>query len=258
MTPQNPPSDTEPAIDVDRLTHHYQGGKRPALDAVSFSVHRGEIVGLLGPNGAGKTTTLHAVLGLLRPTAGAVRVFGHSPLTQRQLVMPRLNFAAADVDLPLNLLGRECLRIFAKLYGVRDEAAKIGELSERFTLAPLLKRAVGTLSSGEHMRLKICKALLNDPDLLVLDEPTLSLDPSMAKNVRDLLRQIQRDRQMAILHTSHNMSEVEAFCDRILFLHQGRLLAEGSSRDVLAKFSSHTLEELFIKITSSGELIDER
>ena len=226
------------------------------MDRVSFVVNRGEIVGLLGPNGAGKTTTLHAILGLLAPTSGTVHVFGSSPLTQRLKVLPRLNFVSADVDLPSNLVVAECLHVFAKLYGMRNVRARIDELVERFELAGLRKHLVGTLSSGEQTRLKLCKALLNAPDLLILDEPTLSLDPYMAQKVRTLLKAIQLERQLAILHTSHNMQEVEVFCDRILFLHQGKLLAEGSPREVLERFKGQTLDELFIRVATSGELFE--
>lgn len=241
-------------ISVQDLVHRYQRSERPAVDGLSFTVNRGEIVGLLGPNGAGKTTTLHIILGLLEPSAGTVEVFGSSPLTQRALVMPRLNFASVDVDVPTNLLVIECLQIFAKLYSVANASRVIDELMNRFELTDMRRQLIGTLSSGEQMRLKLCKALLNSPDLLILDEPTLSLDPYMAQKVRDLLKAIQRERTLSILHTSHNMREVEAFCDRILFLHQGRKLAEGPPAEVLQRYQSRSLDELFIRVATSGEL----
>ncbi len=242
------------AIQVSQLVYRYQRAERPAVDRLDFTVAGGEILGLLGPNGAGKTTTLHAILGLLTPTAGSVKVFGCSPLAERSRVMPRLNFASVDVDLPSNLLVAECLRIFAKLYGVHRDVRYSEELMERFRLIEVRRQRIGTLSAGEQMRLKLCKALLNRPDLLILDEPTLNLDPYMAQTVRELLKTIQRERGMAILHTSHNMQEVERFCDRILFLHQGRKLAEGSPSEVLARFGSRSLDELFIRVATSGEL----
>ena len=242
------------AIQVSQLVYRYQRAERPAVDGLDFTVAGGEILGLLGPNGAGKTTTLHAILGLLTPTAGSVKVFGCSPLAERSRVMPRLNFASVDVDLPSNLLVAECLRIFAKLYGVHRDVRHSEELMERFRLIEVRRQRIGTLSAGEQMRLKLCKALLNRPDLLILDEPTLNLDPYMAQTVRELLKTIQRERGMAILHTSHNMQEVERFCDRILFLHQGRKLAEGSPSEVLARFGSRSLDELFIRVATSGEL----
>jgi ABC-2 type transport system ATP-binding protein len=244
----------EAPLAVTHLVYRYGRAGRPAVDGLDFAVGSGEIVGLLGPNGAGKTTTLHAILGLLAPTAGGVTVFGCSPLHERSRVMPRLNFASVDVDLPSNLLVAECLRIFAKLYGVHRDARHYDELMERFRLIELRRRRIGALSAGEQMRLKLCKALLNRPDLLILDEPTLNLDPYMAQTVRDLLMAIQRERGMSILHTSHNMREVESFCDRILFLHQGRKLAEGPPHEVLARFGSRSLDELFIRVATSGEL----
>ena len=243
-------------IEILQLTHRYRGTERAAVEALDLTVTQGEIVGLLGPNGAGKTTTLYAILGLLQPTSGSVKIFGRSPLTERSSVLPRINFASVDVDLPSNLAVQECLRIFASLYGVRNARTRVEEWIERFDLLPLRQHLIGTLSAGEQMRLKLCKALLNEPELLILDEPTLSLDPYRAKHVRDLLKAIQRERRLAILHTSHNMQEVETFCHRILFLHQGKKLAEGTPQAVLAQFRSRSLEELFIRVAEGGELFD--
>lgn len=246
-------------VDVQHLSYHYRHAAQPAVDRLTFTVRRGEIVGLLGPNGAGKTTTLHAILGLLQPTTGTVRVFGLSPLAERLQVMPRLNFASANVDLPSNLTALEVLQVFAMLYGVRRRRTRIETLLEQFELARLRRHLIGSLSSGEHMRLKLCKALLNEPELLILDEPTLSLDPHMAQQVRAMLKTIQRQRQLAVLHTSHNMHEVETFCDRICFLHQGRLVAHGTTQEVLTHFNSQTLDELFIRVATGGVLVhDER
>jgi ABC-2 type transport system ATP-binding protein len=247
---------SELAIEVQQLVHRYPGADAPAVNGLDLAVAQGEIVGLLGPNGAGKTTTLHAILGLLQPAGGSVRVLGHSPLADRLRVLPRINFASVDVDLPSNLTAREALNTFAGLYGVPRAGERMAGLVERFELSGLLRQAIGSLSSGEHMRLKLCKALINSPDLLILDEPTLSLDPYMAQKVRDLLKSIQRERRMAILHTSHNMHEVEAFCDRIVFLHHGTKLADGTPRQVLERFKSRSLNELFIRVASTGELID--
>ena len=246
---------TERPIEVRRLTYRYSGASAPAVDRLDLTLESGEILGLLGPNGAGKTTTLHAVLGLLVPTDGSIQVFGASPIDHRLEVLPRINFASVDVDLPSNLSATECLHVFATLYGVTDTKRRIDELIEQFELGSLRDHLVGTFSAGEQMRLKLCKALINRPGLLILDEPTLSLDPYMAQKVRDLLKGIQRQHHMSVLHTSHNMQEVETFCDRIVFLHQGKQLAEGTPRDVLARFKSHSLDELFIRVATSGDLI---
>ena len=243
-----------PVVELCQLVHRYHRAERAAVDGLDLVAAEGEIVGLLGPNGAGKTTVLHTVLGLLEPTSGTVKVFGRSPIRDRPRVLSRLNFASIDVDLPSNLIVTECLQIFAALYGVRNARLRIDELIERFDLAPLRRQLIGTLSAGEQMRLKLCKALLNEPDLLILDEPTLSLDPYRAQQARALLKSIQRQRGLTILHTSHNMQEVETFCDRIIFLHQGKKLADGAPRQVLERFRSRTLDELFIRAAESGEL----
>ena len=243
-----------PPIALTNLVYRYGRADRPAVDGLDLTLAEGEILGLLGPNGAGKTTTLHAILGLLAPTSGRVAVFGLSPIADRARVMSRLNFASVDVDLPSNLLVDECLSIFAQLYGVHREMRYRDELMERFQLIALRRQRIGTLSAGEQMRLKLCKALLNRPELLILDEPTLNLDPYMAQTVRELLKTIQRERRMSILHTSHNMPEVESFCDRICFLHQGRMLAEGAPQEILARVGSRSLNELFIRVATSGDL----
>lgn len=242
-------------LEVTDLSYRYPGSDAAAVEGLSFALSEGEILGVLGSNGAGKTTTLHAVLGLLTPYRGTIRLFGLSPTVKRSEVLRRLNFASAEVDLPSNLQVRECLSVFSDLYGVHDRRVRVQELLERFELGGFQRQLVGSLSSGEQMRLKLCKALLNEPDLLILDEPTQSLDPYMAEKVRHLLRSIQRERRLAILHTSHNMYEVETFCDRILFLHRGKNLAEGPPAEVLARFQSESLSDLFIRVARSGELV---
>ncbi len=243
-------------LEVHKLLHRYPGSKTAAVDGLTFTLASGEILGLLGPNGAGKTTTLHSILGLLEPTAGTIRVFGHSPISERIQVVSRLNFASADVELPSNLTVIECLKVFAGLYTIDRASQRINNWMQQLDLTEFAKHTIGSLSSGERMRLKLCKALLNDPELLILDEPTLSLDPYMAHKVRELLKKIRSDRSLAILHTSHNMQEVESFCDRILFLHHGKLLAQGSPKEVLKQFESQSLNELFIRVAGTGELSD--
>lgn len=226
-----------------------------AVDQLSFNVSRGEIVGLLGVNGAGKTTTLQMILGLIRPTSGRIEVFGQEFETHRIAILNRMNFASMGVNLPLNLQVRQNLWVFAKLYGVKDASARLEHLLELLEIAHLRDAATGQLSSGELTRLNLCKALLNRPELLLLDEPTASLDPNIADKVRKLLRQIQQEQGMAILYTSHNMRDVEAVCDRVLFIHKGRLIAEGTAQQVVGHFRTHTLEEAFIQIARSGEVV---
>ena len=230
-------------------------GDTQALTSLSFELRAGEILGLLGPNGAGKTTAIHILLGLLSQTSGNVSVFGLSPLTHRHEISKRLNFSSAYVQLPTNLKVEENLKIFSGLYGVKDRAKKIVKLLELFEIAHLKNRFTGALSSGEKTRLNLAKCLLNDPELLLLDEPTASLDPEMADTVRKTLKKIQRDTGIGILYTSHNMPEVEEICDRVFFIHEGRTITSGTPAEVMKSFESQSLEQVFIKIVRSGDLI---
>ena len=237
------------AISVEHLTKRF--GALVIVDDLSFHVRSGEIVGFLGPNGAGKTTTLAMLLGLLLPTAGRVEVLGLPMPAERQRILARVNFTSPFVALPGNLTVNENLTVFARLYGVRGARERIAELLDRFGLAALRGRTAGRLSSGEATRLGLVKALLNDPEVLFLDEPTASLDPDGAERVRERLREI-RERGTTIFYTSHNMQEVERLSDRILFLHKGRLIAEGAPGEVLRRFARDTLEEMFLDIARSG------
>jgi ABC-2 type transport system ATP-binding protein len=236
----------QPAILAEDLTKRF--GALTVVDGVSFSVARGEIVGFLGPNGAGKTTTLAMLLGLLRPTRGRVSVLGLPMPQERQRILSRVNFTSPYVSLPGNLSIGENLAVFARLYGVRNASPRIEVLLRRFGLAGMNRRTTGRLSSGEGTRLGLVKALLNDPEVLFLDEPTASLDPDGAERVREALQAIRAERGMTIFYTSHNMQEVERLSDRILFLHRGRVIAEGPPRDVLRRFERETLERMFLDL----------
>lgn len=242
-----------PLIETKNLCKVYPETK--ALDNLSLSLNRGEILGLLGPNGAGKTTAIHILLGLLTPTSGEVTVFGTAPLKNRYSIAKRLNFSSAYAQLPSNLKVIENLTIFSKIYNVRQYREKINTLLELFEVSHLKNRLTGVLSAGEKTRLNLAKCFLNDPELLLLDEPTASLDPEMADTVRKTLKKIQVEKNMGIIYTSHNMPEVEEICDRILFIHEGRTIAAGSPKDIIANFKSNTLEQVFIKIVRSGDLI---
>ena len=240
-------------ITVKNLCKEYADTK--ALSDLSFELKRGEILGLLGPNGAGKTTAIHILLGLLSPTSGEVAVFGLSPLKHRHPISKRLNFSSAYVQLPTNLKVSENLKIFSKLYNVKNAPDRILMLLDLFEISHLKNRLTGALSSGEKTRLNLAKCLLNEPELLLLDEPTASLDPEMADTVRKILKKIQRETGIGVLYTSHNMPEVEEICDRVLFIHEGRTIAAGSPVEVMRAFESKTLEQVFIKIVRSGDLI---
>lgn len=233
-------------LEVHALTKKYDD--TTALHHLSLTLMAGEILGLLGPNGAGKTSAIHIFLGILSPTSGTVSVLGFSPLEARHKISQHLNFSSAYVHLPSNLKVIENLKIFAGLYRVIKPRNKINELLELFEIGHLAGRLTGALSSGEKTRLNLCKCLLNDPQLLLLDEPTASLDPEMADDVRRILRRIQKERKMGILYTSHNMREVEEMCDRVLFIHHGKAIEEGTPAALLAKHGCQNLEDVFIKI----------
>ena len=233
-------------------------GPVKALDGLSLRVEAGEIVGLLGPNGAGKTTAIHIFLGLLSPTGGTVRVFGLDPLTRKHEISKRFNFSSAYAQLPSNLKVIENLNVFAKLYNTRSAQKKITQLLELFEITHLRDRITGALSSGEKTRLNLAKCLLNDPKLLLLDEPTASLDPEMADTVRGVLQKIRKETNVGILYTSHNMPEVEALCNRIYFINEGRLIAQGTPAEVLRSFDSRSLDQVFIKIVRSGDVVSKK
>jgi len=227
---------------------HKRYGGITALDDLSFTVQRGEIVGLLGPNGAGKTTTINMVLGVLRATGGSIEIDGIDIEIHRARALARTNFAAVYAALPGNLTVIENLRFFGLLYGIDGLRARVDELIEEFDLAQLRHTKCGLLSSGEQTRAALAKAMLNKPRLLLLDEPTASLDPSAAQIVRARIKSLASQDDCGILWTSHNMLEVEAVCDRVLFLSHGKALLEGNPRSLPAEHGSTTLEELFIRV----------
>lgn len=240
---------TNPIVDVQNLKKQF--GKYEAVKSVSFQARKGEILGLLGANGAGKTTTLHMLLGLTKPTSGYVRIFDRDIEKFRTEILERVNFASSYTALPYNLKVRENLFIFARIYGVKNARPKIEALLDMFEIHHLRDKSTGKLSSGEQTRLNLCKALLNDPDLLVLDEPTASLDPDLADKVRKTLKRINQETGMTIITTSHNMLDVGELCDRIMFMSAGLVVEEGSSTDILRKYESNSLEDVFITIARS-------
>ncbi len=244
----------DPIIKVSNLCKCF--GQVIALDGISFSVHKGEILGLLGPNGAGKTTTIHMLLGLITPTSGTVEILGRSMPGSRLEILKRINFSSAYISLPANLTVRENLVIFARLYGIAKPARKISELLEIFEIEETLHRVTGRLSSGQLTRLNLCKSFLNDPEILFLDEPTASLDPDIAAKVREQLQRLQRERQVSMIYTSHNMDEIEAMCERVIFMSRGRIIMEGDPREITRKADKKSLEELFIAIARNGSPVE--
>jgi len=235
-----------PMLSVANLRKNY--GDTVAVDGISFEVGPQEIVGLLGPNGAGKTTTINMILGVLQPTTGTIQIEGIDIGTHRSEALARANFAAVYAPLPGNLTVYQNLRIFGLLYGVDNLAVRIEALLGHFGIEKLRDVKCGLLSSGEQTRVSLAKALLNQPQLLLLDEPTASLDPAAARDIRVRIREFVTQGAGGILWTSHNMHEVEDVCDRVLFLSGGRILLEGNPRTLPVEHGRKTLEELFIAV----------
>lgn len=234
-----------PVLEVKDLRKEYEGVL--AVNNISFSVEKNEIVGLLGPNGAGKTTTINMILTVLGPTSGSILVEGRDVHTDHQ-ALSLINFVAVYAQLPGNLTVRQNLYFFGLLYSVPGLDARIDTLLHEFELEKFADTKAGLLSSGEQTRLTLGKAMLNQPKLLLLDEPTASLDPSTARTVREKIRAYGKGGNGGILWTSHNMSEVEDVCDRVLFLSHGRILLEGNPRKLPAEHGKKNLEELFITV----------
>jgi ABC-2 type transport system ATP-binding protein len=219
-----------------------------AVDGISFEVARNEIVGLLGPNGAGKTTTINMILGVLEPTSGSIRIEGIDVAKHRSKALECTNFAAVYAPLPGNLTVYQNLRVFGLIYAVYHLAGRIHRLLKEFELERFRDVKAGVLSSGEQTRLCLAKAMLNEPHLLLLDEPTASLDPATAQDIRAKIREFANQRQCGVLWTSHNMYEVEDVCDRVLLLARGKILLEGDPKTLPRQHGMDTLEELFIAV----------
>jgi ABC-2 type transport system ATP-binding protein len=233
-------------LSVENLSKKY--GNTIAVDGISFSIKRNEIVGLLGPNGAGKTTTINMVLGVLEPTSGSIYIEGINVARQRSKALNCTNFAAVYAPLPGNLTVYQNLHIFGLIYGVKHLPERINILLKQFELEQFREAKAGVLSSGEQTRLCLAKAMLNEPHLLLLDEPTASLDPATAQDIRSKIRELALNGLCGVLWTSHNMYEVEDVCDRVLFLSHGKILLEGDPKRLPREHGKATLEELFIAV----------
>jgi ABC-2 type transport system ATP-binding protein len=215
---------------------------------LSFTLKRGEVLGLLGANGAGKTTTLAMLLNLVTPTTGGIRLFGQDAARDRNGLLSRMNFSSPYVDLPHRLTVLQNLSVYGRLYGVSPLNEKITTLCNQLGIADLKNKRYGQLSSGQRTRVALAKALINDPELLLLDEPTASLDPDVADNVRGWILEYRDRTGAAILMSSHNMPEIERLCDRVIVLKQGRAVAEGMPEELIHQYGRTTLEEVFLDI----------
>ena len=241
------PSDA-PVLTAADLCKSY--GELKAVDGVSFEVKGGEIVGLVGPNGAGKTTIINMILGVLQPTSGRILVEGLDIASKRSEALTRTNFAAVYAPLPGNLTVEQNLRVFGLIYAVKGLSARIAELLDEFDLKRFARTKCGVLSSGEQTRVALAKAMLNRPRLLLLDEPTASIDPATARQIRAHIQSFAATGREAVLWTSHNMYEVAEVCDRVLFISRGRILLQGEPGALVEAHGASSLEDLFVTVAN--------
>jgi ABC-2 type transport system ATP-binding protein len=233
-------------IEVDRLVKMYK--TVAAVDGISFALKPGSVTGLLGGNGAGKTTTIATIMGLVLPTSGRVAVLGAEMPKDRYRVLHRMNFESPYIEVPMRLSVRQNLKVFGMLYGVADLRERIAKLAHDLDLTELLDRPTGRLSAGQKTRVALAKSLINDPDVLLLDEPTASLDPDTADWVRGHLERYCRERHATVLLASHNMNEVERLCERVIIMKRGRIEDDDTPEKLLARYSRRTLEEVFLDV----------
>ena len=252
---QTKPKSASPVLAVAGLSKQY--GETAAVNGVSFEVGCHEIVGLLGPNGAGKTTTINIVLGVLEPSSGGVRIDGCDLASERRRALERTNFSAVYAPLPGNLTVWQNLRVFSMLYDVARLRDRIEELLREFDLLPFRDTKCGVLSSGEQTRVSLAKAMLNRPRLLLLDEPTASLDPATARDIRARIRDFAAANEAGVLWTSHNMIEVSEVCGRVLFLSHGKILLEGDPKTLPGEYGKETLEDLFVTVAREPLTLEE-
>ena len=244
-----------PPIAVDRLVKIYK--TIPAVDDISFTLAPGSVTGLLGGNGAGKTTTIATIMGLTTPTSGRVTVLGAEMPKERYRVLHRMNFESPYVEVPMRLTVRQNLTVFGMLYGVDDLRERIGELGRELDLTDLLDRLTGRLSAGQKTRVSLAKALINSPDVLLLDEPTASLDPDTADWVRAHLQRYCHEHNATVLLASHNMLEVERLCQRVIIMKRGRIEDDDTPAKLLARYGRRTLEEVFLDVARGSSMESE-
>ena len=233
-------------IEVINLKKNYD--KKVAVNNLNFQIQKGEIIGLLGPNGCGKTTTIAMILGLLKPTSGQVIINGKNIEKERIYLLSQMNFISPYVELPKKLTVKENLEVYARLYGVEKINHKIYSLSNQLKLNDFLNKKTGELSSGQKNRISLAKALINDPEILLLDEPTASLDPETGDYIRSFIENYCSNKKISILLASHNMNEVERLCNKIMMMKNGSIIDDGSPNELIKKHGRKNLEEVFLKI----------
>ena len=233
-------------IEVNNLAKKFKNAL--AVNNISFKINKGTIIGLLGPNGCGKSTTIGMMLGLIKPTSGTVVINGQNIENNRTSLLEKMNFISPYIELPKKLTVEENLKVYGRLYGVKNLEGKISEIMEKLNLTEFKKRKTGELSSGQKNRVSLAKALVNDPEILLLDEPTASLDPDVGDNIRTFIEDFASKKGATILLASHNMNEVERLCHEVMMMKDGKIIDKGKSSDLINKHGRKNLEEVFLKI----------
>ncbi len=233
-------------IEVNNLAKQFKNAL--AVNNISFKINKGTIIGLLGPNGCGKSTTIGMMLGLIKPTSGTVVINGQNIENNRTSLLEKMNFISPYIELPKKLTVEENLKVYGRLYGVKNLEGKIYEIMEKLNLTEFKKRKTGELSSGQKNRVSLAKALINDPEILLLDEPTASLDPDVGDNIRTFIEDFASKKGATILLASHNMNEVERLCHEVMMMKDGKIIDKGKSSDLINKHGRKNLEEVFLKI----------
>jgi len=233
-------------IEINNLNKKY--GDILAVKNINFKIDKGKIIGLLGPNGCGKSTTIGMMLGLIKPTSGTVIINGQNIEHNRTSLLEKMNFISPYIELPKKLTVEENLKVYGRLYGVKNLEGKIYEIMEKFNLTKFKKRKTGELSSGQKNRVSLAKALVNDPEILLLDEPTASLDPDVGDTIRGFIEDFAFNKGTTILLASHNMNEVERLCHEVMMMKDGKIIDKGKSNDLINKHGRKNLEEVFLKI----------
>ena len=233
-------------IEVNNLAKQFKNAL--AVNNISFKINKGTIIGLLGPNGCGKSTTIGMMLGLIKPTSGTVVINGQNIENNRTSLLEKMNFISPYIELPKKLTVEENLKVYGRLYGVKNLEGKISEIMEKLNLTEFKKRKTGELSSGQKNRVSLAKALVNDPEILLLDEPTASLDPDVGDNIRTFIEDFASKKGATIILASHNMSEVERLCHEVMMMKDGKIIDKGKSSDLINKHGRKNLEEVFLKI----------
>ena len=234
------------AIEVNNLAKQFKNTL--AVNNISFKINKGTIIGLLGPNGCGKSTTIGMMLGLIKPTSGTVVINGQNIENNRTSLLEKMNFISPYIELPKKLTVEENLKVYGRLYGVKNLEGKISEIMEKLNLTEFKKRKTGELSSGQKNRVSLAKALVNDPEILLLDEPTASLDPDVGDNIRTFIEDFASKKGATILLASHNMNEVERLCHEVMMMKDRKIIDKGKSSDLINKHGRKNLEEVFLKI----------